>query len=244
MLFVVHLAWSGQQASSSSDYTGWKVYGGTPDNIHYSTLRQINRANVRKLAVAWTYDSGDEFPDSEMECNPIMEHGVLYVTTPKLRLVALDAATGKLRWSFDPNQGEPVASKLRNRGVSYWEEGNDRRVFVVPGSIFTPSTPRAASRSRFWRLRARGSAGRAWPRPEAAIHLRHHPGRGLQGPAYSGQHRQRRLAGLSRRHSRLRRSHRKIRWTFHTIPHPGEYGYETWPKDAWTYIGGVNDWPE
>ena len=123
MLFVVHWAWSGQQASSSSDYTGWKVYGGTPDNIHYSTLRQINRDNVRNLAVAWTYESGDEFPESEMECNPIVEHGVLFVTTPKLRLVALDAATGQLRWSFDPNQGEPVATKLRNRGVSYWERG-------------------------------------------------------------------------------------------------------------------------
>ena len=131
VLFVVHLAWSGQQASSSSDYTGWKVYGGTPDNVHYSTLQQINRANVRNLAVAWTYDSGDEFPESEMECNPIVEHGVLFVTTPKLRLVALDAATGQSRWSFNPNQGEPAATKLRNRGVSYWEQGDDRRVFVV-----------------------------------------------------------------------------------------------------------------
>ena len=66
-----------------------------------------------------------------MECNPIVEHGILFATTPKLRLIALDAATGKLRWSFDPNQEEKVLTKRRNRGVTYWEEGNDRRIFVV-----------------------------------------------------------------------------------------------------------------
>ena len=131
MLLVVHLTSCQNRIAPSSGYRDWKVYGGGPDNIHYSTLRQINRDNVHKLAVAWTYDSGDAFPDSEMECNPIVAHGVLYATTPKLRLIALDAATGKLRWSFDPNQGEKVSTKRRNRGVTYWEEGNDHRIFIV-----------------------------------------------------------------------------------------------------------------
>ena len=113
-------------------YLDWKAYGGGPDNIRYSRLDQINRHNVRKLKVAWTFDSGDAFPGSEMQCNPIVVHGVLYATTPKLRVIALDAATGKLRWSFDPNADRKVTSKARNRGVTWWENGDDRRISLAP----------------------------------------------------------------------------------------------------------------
>src|SRR5579864_6991073 len=125
------LAWGQERAIPASGYDRWTAYGGGLDNIHYSTLHQINRDNVSKLAVAWTYESGDAFSDSEMECNPIVVHGVLYATTPKLRLIALDAATGKLNWSFAPDQGKQIPGKLRNRGVSYWEDGIDRRVFYA-----------------------------------------------------------------------------------------------------------------
>ncbi|HSM77777.1 MAG TPA: hypothetical protein VLT57_09135 [Bryobacteraceae bacterium] len=96
----------------------WPAYSGGPANTHYSTLNQINRANAAQLKVAWTFDSGDAFPDSEIECNPIVVHGVLYATTPKLRVVALNAATGKLVWSFDPGQQPGRPSKARNRGVT------------------------------------------------------------------------------------------------------------------------------
>src|SRR5579862_3548924 len=84
-------------------FRDWNIYGGSPENIRYSALDQINRGNVGKLAVAWTFDTGDAFADSEMQCNPIVVNGTLYATTPKIRAIALDAATGKLRWSFDPN---------------------------------------------------------------------------------------------------------------------------------------------
>src|SRR2546425_13221698 len=113
-----------------TDYRDWKVCGGGPDNIHYSTLNQINRSNVHRLEVAWTYDTGDAFPDSVMQCNPIIVHGVLFATTPKLRVIALDAATGKQRWSFDPNDGAKITHAVRNRGVTYWEDGRDQRIFV------------------------------------------------------------------------------------------------------------------
>ena len=108
-----------------AQYRDWKVYGGGPENIRYSKLDQINRDNVGRLQVAWTYDTGDAFPGSEMQCNPIVVDGVLFVTTPKLRVIALDAATGALRWSFDPNQSK----KARNRGVTYWEQ----HIYFVAG---------------------------------------------------------------------------------------------------------------
>src|SRR5208283_1672506 len=76
----------------------WKVYAGNPAGTRYSTLKQINRQNAARLQVAWTYDTGDASANSEMQCNPIVVDGVLYATTPKLKLIALDAASGKLRW--------------------------------------------------------------------------------------------------------------------------------------------------
>ena len=107
----------------------WKHYGGAPENIRYSPLGQITPANVARLEVAWTYDTGDAFKGSEMQCHPLVAGGVLYGTTPKGRVIALDAATGRLRWAFDPYEGK--ATRVRNRGVSWWEEGRQRRVFVT-----------------------------------------------------------------------------------------------------------------
>jgi quinoprotein glucose dehydrogenase len=73
----------------------WPIYGGNSDNTHYSTLDQITPQNVSRLQVAWTYRTGDEFPGSEMQANPIVIDGVLYATSPKMRVFALDAATGR-----------------------------------------------------------------------------------------------------------------------------------------------------
>ncbi len=118
---------------TADEHRGWTMYGGGPENIHYSSLKQINRKNVSKLQVAWSFDSGDAYSGSEMECNPIVVNGVLYATTPKLRVIALDAATGKLKWSFDPNQEHRVLSKMRNRGVTYWDGGPNggKRIFFA-----------------------------------------------------------------------------------------------------------------
>src|SRR5262245_2982408 len=107
--------------------TDWPIYGGGPENIRYSKLDQINRKNVTGLQVAWTYDTGDASPGSEMECNPLIIDGVLYATTPKLRVIALDGATGKLLWSFDPNEGRRVVERFRNRGLAY----SAGRIFVT-----------------------------------------------------------------------------------------------------------------
>ena len=82
----------------------WPTYLGGPENMHYSRLKQINRKNVKDLKVAWIFDTGDAYPWSEMQCNPLVVSGVLYATTPKVNVIALDAATGKLLWRFDPHQ--------------------------------------------------------------------------------------------------------------------------------------------
>jgi quinoprotein glucose dehydrogenase len=243
VLLVVHLTWSGQRTPSSSEYSAWKVYGGTKDNIHYSTLRQINRANVRNLAVAWTYDSGDSFPESEMECNPIVVRNTLFATTPKLRLIALDASSGQLRWSFDPNQGEEVATKLRNRGVTYWEDGADRRVFFVVRqylyAIDANSGKPIASFGDNGRVDLREGLGRD---PKLQSISATSPGVVYKDLLILGSIVSEDLPASPGDIRAFDAHTGKIRWTFHTIPHPGEYGYDTWPKDAWTYIGGVNDW--
>src|SRR5215212_9807292 len=112
-------------------YREWRMFGGGSDNIQYSTLRQINRDNARELEVAWTYDTGDAFPGSEMQCNPVIIDDTLFATTPKLRIVALDAASGHLRWSFDPSEGNRSLGKLRNRGLTYWADGQNKRIYFA-----------------------------------------------------------------------------------------------------------------
>ena len=120
------------QKQSDRQYTDWKMYGGGEENIHYSTLSQITPGNVRQLEVAWRFDTGDEFDGSEMQCNPIVIDGVMYATTPKVRVIALDAVTGKLIWSFDPNDGKKGAGKMRNRGVTFWDGGGaTKRIFFA-----------------------------------------------------------------------------------------------------------------
>src|SRR5579862_1034457 len=104
-------------ATSQGRSVDWPVYGGSQDHTHYSTLDQITPANVASLKVAWTYETHDEFPGSEMQNNPLVLDGVMYVTTPKLRVVALEAATGRELWSYDPNGGRPPTSRFRHRGL-------------------------------------------------------------------------------------------------------------------------------
>src|SRR5215217_1157148 len=115
--------------STVSAATDWPHYGGGPDQTRYSPLDQITAANVRNLKVAWTYDTGESFPGSEMQCQPVVAHGVLYATSPRLRVFALDAATGALKWSFDPNSDAKNPTRTRIRGLMYWERGDARRIY-------------------------------------------------------------------------------------------------------------------
>jgi quinoprotein glucose dehydrogenase len=120
-----------------TNYRDWKVYGGSAQNIRYSALDQINRGNVSKLQVAWTFDTHHAFPGSEMECNPIVVDGVLYATSPRLTVIALDAATGRLLWTFDPWPDDQGDRKQRGRGVVFGGQGSGQRIFSHQAIIST-----------------------------------------------------------------------------------------------------------
>jgi quinoprotein glucose dehydrogenase len=223
----------------------WSVYGGGPDNTHYSSLKQINRENVKQLQVAWTFDTGDASPGSEMECNPIIVDGTLYATTPRSNVVALDAATGTLRWRFDPWDKQPfpfLYSKVRNRGVTYWSDGSDRRVFV-------------AARQNLYALNADtgkpiesfGDAGHLDLRDDLGRDAKNWVTMTTPGVVYKdlliiGSSMAETLPDSPGDIRAYDVRSGKLRWTFHTIPHPGEFGYDTWPKDAWQYSGAANAW--
>ncbi|HTT65493.1 MAG TPA: PQQ-binding-like beta-propeller repeat protein [Bryobacteraceae bacterium] len=241
-IFLLSIAISAA-LEAGAPYHEWTVYGGGPDNIRYSALDQINRTNVAHLKVAWTYDTGDAFPDSEMECNPIIVNGLLYTTTPKLRLIALDAATGKLRWSFDPRQNQRAFGKARNRGVTYWADGADRRIFFVAGHWLYALDARTGARIKSFgeggRVDLRQGLGR--PPEEMSISATS-PGIVYKDLLIMGSIVSETLPAAPGDIRAYDARTGKIRWTFHTIPHPGEFGYDTWPKDAWQYIGAANNW--
>ena len=223
--------------------TDWAHYGGATDNNRFSALKQINRSNVSKLRVAWTYDTGDAFPGSEMQCHPLIVGGVMYATTPKLRVVAVDAVTGKEKWRFDPHDGREKIGHSRARGVTYWADGADHRIFIT---------------ARHWLYALNADTGQPISSfgADGKVDLREGLGRPARemtitsttpGAVYRDLLIMSVLVseGLPSSPGHIRAFDMrtgKVRWVFHTIPQPGEPGYETWPKDAYQYSGGANNW--
>lgn len=215
----------------------WPLNGGV-DNIRYSPLTQINRRNVRTLQVAWTYDSQDAFRGSEMQSNPVIVDGVLYATTPTLKVIALDAANGREIWKFDPSNGA-VGARFRHRGVTV----HDDRVFVSYRS-FLYALDRKTGRP----IPSFGSDGRidlreGLDQPAAGLSVSAStPGSVFEDMLILGTSVPETLPG-SPGHIRAIDVHTgKVRWIFHTIPKPGEFGYDTWPADAYKLAGGANAW--
>jgi len=139
LLILTGLVFNSCSDSGYNDYSTWASYGGTKDANRYSSIDQINLENVAQLKEAWVFNTGDKDTAnrSEMQCNPIVIDGNLYVTSSKLKLFALDPATGKQKWVFDPNANS--AEKIGfgvNRGLMYWEDekGKDKRIFYGAAS--------------------------------------------------------------------------------------------------------------
>ncbi len=211
----------------------WPHYHGGPQNTKYVAASQITPANVGSLQVAWKFDSGDEFPGSEIQCNPIVVDGLLYATTPRLRVIALDAGTGKLRWSFDPNPTRQTPRKRRNRGVVHW---NGQILFGY----------------EHWLIRLDAKTGREVGRIDLRVGLGRDPatltvtnttpGVIFEDKLILGHLASEDLPSSPGDIRAFDLKTGKIAWTFHTIPHPGEPGYETWPDGAWQQLGGANNW--
>lgn len=225
----------------------WGSYLGDSSRSHYSELRQINQGNVRKLEVAWTYHSGDARADnfSQIQCNPLVIDGVLYGSTPQLKLVALDAATGLERWRFDPFAGKAGDASLGvSRGVASWSDGTTRLLlFSADHFLYCVDAKTGCMVESFGnsgRVDIKEGLGRDVSKlyvvsttPGTVYRdLLFLPLRVGEGPAPAAPG-----------HLRAYDVHTgKIVWTFHTIPYPGEEGYDTWPPEAFKYIGGVNCW--
>jgi quinoprotein glucose dehydrogenase len=238
---------AGAVASKGAAPTDWPVYLGDQDSSHFSTLGQINTNNVRELKVAWTYHSGDARSDnrSQIQCNPLIIDGVLYGTSPGIKLIALDAATGRELWRFDPFAGGGSNGALGvNRGVAYWTDGDDRRIlFTADHYLYAVDSKTGKPVATFGnggKVDIREGLGRDASKLFVVANT---PGvvfkdllvlgtRVSEGPGPSAP-------GHVRAYD-IRTG--KIIWTFHTIPQPGESGYETWPPDAWKFIGGANCW--
>lgn len=232
-----------QFGSASTNPNEWSSYGGNPENTHFSALKQINRNNVKQLAVAWTYDTGDASNGSQIQCNPLVVNGVLYATSPKLRVFALDAATGKERWSFDPNAIENAPGRGLNRGVTYWEGNGEPRIyFGFRNWLYALDAKTGLPVNSFGnegRVDLREGLGR--PAKELSVGLTT-PGIVYKDMLIVGSLVSETLPAAPGDIRAYDLHTGKLRWTFHTIPHPGEFGYDTWPKDAWQYIGGTNNW--
>jgi quinoprotein glucose dehydrogenase len=217
----------------------WPIYGGTTDNTRYSTLDQITPANVRQLQVAWTYETHDEFEGSEMQSNPIVIDGVLYATTPKLRVIALDAATGRELWTFDPNTIDKKPGRYRHRGVTVFRD----RVFVTQrNNLWALDKHTGKPILTFGdsgRVALRTGLGRPYESQSVSAST---PGVIFDGLYIIGSSVSESLPsspGDIRAYDAITG---EMRWVFHTIPRPGEYGYDTWPPDAYKVAGGVNAW--
>ena len=221
--------------------TDWPVYNGGLNGDHYSPLTQINRDNVGRLQKAWTFDTGEQ---GSIQTNPVIVGHTLYAYTPKTEVIALDAVTGKLKWKFDSGivAGQPA------RGVTYWNDGGKGRIFASvmnflycldadTGHLITSFGENGhidlrkglvigGVKTDFSALSiALTTPGVIWKdmiivggrEPEA------HPA----PPGY--------IQAFDVHTGALR-------WAFHTIPLPGEPGYETWPKDAYKTAGAANNW--
>src|SRR6266545_3149820 len=221
----------------------WPVYGGGPESMRYSPLAQINRDNVKNLQVAWTFDASDGIEGSELEVNPIVVGGIMYATTVSLNVVALNAATGALLWRFDPYNGRKVrGGGGRTRGVVSWGDGPDRRIFIAVQQFLYALDARTGRP-----IPSFGTGGRIDLRDDLRPGEKLMVSLGTPGIVYQdlliiGS---RTAEGLPTPPGDVRAYDVRtgtVRWTFHTIPRPGEFGYETWPPDAWTYSGAANNW--
>lgn len=224
----------------------WSTYKADAASSSYSPLAEISSENVNSLQVAWTFFPDDAAEGSRFngsQCNPIIIDGIMYTASARRRIYALDAATGRKIWEFDPFNGGPGGGPFR--GVTYWEDpsGKNKRIlFTGDDWLFAVNAETGKIIQDF------GDNGRVSMNvgirddPKLISVKPTSPGiifgnliiiGNMVSELYGSQ------PGYVRAYDVISG---KLAWTFHTIPLPGETGYDTWPKDAWKYAGGANSW--
>jgi quinoprotein glucose dehydrogenase len=252
LMVILAIGLASSCKTKNTDNNGWRVYGGNKQSTRYSLLNQIDTNNVKDLKVAWVHHThdADTVAHSQIQCNPIIVDGIMYATTPQLKLMALDAASGEQKWIFDPDQKDiNSTTSIRfilnnNRGVTYWENGSDKRIIFCAGSYIYAINALSGQL-----IKSFGNDGK--------VDLHDHLDRAVKdayvtattpGIIYNDLYivgsRVNETSDAAPGHIRaydVRTG--KFKWIFHTIPHPGEKGYETWEDpDAWKHIGAANSW--
>ncbi|MBG9378117.1 PQQ-binding-like beta-propeller repeat protein [Panacibacter sp. DH6] len=239
LFFTTYLACK-QAEKPAYGTSEWKEYLGGPERNHFSPLTQVNRENVQQLQVAWEYHTGDS---GQMQCNPIIVDGVMYGMTATTRPFAVDAATGKEIWK---GKSEGPDSYSSSRGVVYWEDGDDKRILYTSGPWLYELDARTGKP-----LTLVGDSGRISLKAGLGstagdkMVISNTPGtifgdliimplrvsEGTDAPPGNIQ--------------AFNIKTGKLAWVFHTIPHVGEEGYETWPPGTYKNLSGVgaaNNW--
>jgi quinoprotein glucose dehydrogenase len=226
------------QQSNQSAKQDWAINGGETNNTHYSPLNQINRESVSKLQVAWSYDTQET---GGLQTSPIIVDGVLYGLSPSQKVFAVDAATGKVVWNFDSG----IKGTQPVRGLAYWAsaDGSDKRIIVgVMNFVYalnaTTGKP-IASFGTDGRIDLRDNLSRKDPDPFVSLTS---PVVIYKDMFIAGGRNPETLPAAPGDVRAFDVRTGKMRWTFHTIPQPGEVGYNTWPPDAYKTIGAANNW--
>jgi glucose dehydrogenase/cytochrome c2 len=215
----------------------WPAYGGSVLDDRYSALDQVNRRNVQQLKMAWTFDTGEA---GGLQTNPLIIGRTLYGFTPTQKVIALDGATGKKLWVFD--NGTPGLQPTR--GLSYWTDGHQSILFAgLLSNLYALDPLTGKPISSF------GEEGHIdlrkdldEPNVKQSFAAMTTPGIVYKDTIIVGFRAPEAKPAL-RGDIRAYDVHTgKLKWIFHTIPRPGEEGYETWPKDAWKYTGAANNW--
>jgi quinoprotein glucose dehydrogenase len=240
VVFAQH-RWGNAQAAAASQKVGvrqdWPVYGGDLQQDRYSPLTEINRSNVKQLKVAWRFKAGDS---GGLQTNPLVIGRRMFVYTATQQVVALDGATGERLWVFD--SGTPGLQPAR--GFSYWSDGAHGILFAAQRSYVYALDPETGKP-----LTSFGEGGRIDLRKdlgatetENSFAATTTPGVIYKDMIILGFRLPETKPAL---HGDIRAYDvhtGKLRWSFHTIPHPGEAGYESWPADAWKQTGAANNW--
>jgi quinoprotein glucose dehydrogenase len=239
VLVICLAAWGNQPGHAQAGRTTWTDYGGSADNARHFTSNQINRSNLDQLRVAWTYPTNDNI---SYVFNPIIVDNMMYVLARNNSLVAINATTGQEIWVHEGLQG------IAPRGINYWEskDRSDRRLLFQLNSYLQAIDAKTGKSILTFGKNGAVNLREGLRRDPATVVKTQssNPGKVFENLIILGSAAGENYMAPPGDVRAFDVVTGALVWQFHTIPHPGEFGYETWPPDAWKYIGGVNTWGE